>query len=169
MKLGFLAFLGAQPAAPVSVSHRSPHNRPRHQSRAVAARHSSLPLIPEGKMKSQTCLSLFARHSTKAHGQKSADRGYPSRHVSLLLAAGPALAQTENATTTSGGNWTGASTWNCTPTISRCVPNNGTSASARAALLPAPPAGRRGGPGSLCPTGRRGTGPQHYWLRERNG
>lgn len=47
--------------------------------------------------------------------------------LTLLLAASLASAQTtEAATTTTGGNWTAAGTWTCSPTLSPCVPNNGT-------------------------------------------
>src|SRR5579875_3085227 len=61
---------------------------------------------------------------------------FPSVAVAILpfllafgLAAGPALAQTTvNATTISGGNWTGTNTspppWTCSPTVSPCIPNN---------------------------------------------
>ncbi len=42
-----------------------------------------------------------------------------------LGSAAPALAQV-SATTTSGGNWTANTTWACSPTLSPCVPNNGT-------------------------------------------
>jgi hypothetical protein len=43
----------------------------------------------------------------------------------LGLTSGTGKTQTtENATTTSGGNWTDPSTWVCTPALSPCVPNN---------------------------------------------
>jgi hypothetical protein len=49
--------------------------------------------------------------------------------LTLALVPGRASAQsTETATTTTTGNWTYASIWNCTPALSPCVPNNGTPA-----------------------------------------
>jgi hypothetical protein len=49
--------------------------------------------------------------------------------LTLALVPSRASAQsTETATTTTTGNWTYASIWNCTPALSPCVPNNGTPA-----------------------------------------
>ena len=51
--------------------------------------------------------------------------------MALGLTLSPALAQTtENASISSGGNWTTTSptpTWTCTPALSPCVPNNSSS------------------------------------------
>ncbi|MGC8494442.1 MAG: hypothetical protein ACP5SH_22190, partial [Syntrophobacteraceae bacterium] len=81
-----------------------------------------------------TCNDLEAKTLSRNPGGNSQILRYPGLIVAifallaLCLAAVPARASTETATTTIGGNWTGNTTWTCAPGLSPCVPDNGTPA-----------------------------------------